>query len=437
MTPADPRIGANGDILVQPPITERFHAVSFKVCFLANSGRTRIAEGALIRQPQTEANDFPGALSSNLGDLLHGTGQLSRDQTPNSVDGFEMPGARGAGPKPRISKQQLLEDAERLAMHDLVTSLTKDIKSKVVHAIVKDALDAESNARWSADNLDAGEDGQQRDGTEQSSKPGALQKLLGDSNRDLHRKTDSERRSTGLYQPTGSTKQLMSFNKLGSSMAKGWQRDATDVWESPTNPPGSAAFTSSADEVPSAEMLYRKRKRTVHLDLGGLFLSRIDWAIAPPPRKRRATDKPLRDASLVDEDMSLADRMLQIVDLVENLDADKDLEERVRSALRGMRGRRKALLQKQHVMDIWRNSMSVSSHEELSGKEPVCKELSDFPGMVGGDDEDTEFAEQVLSAWVTAYESGERSPLSEFNAFTELWFYLLIPRSLLQLGWQH
>jgi hypothetical protein len=167
----------------------------------------------------------------------------------------------------------------------------------------------------------------------------------------------------------------------------------------------------------------RKRKRMIKLDYAGALPPGQALLDYDPPSGTRKKTKPKGVVSngepknVTRQEAAPVDLMAEVKDVLENMDSDEEIEERVHVALAGMRSRKRARGRKQEIMDMWRTAMAVSKHEDLMGKEPVCTELEGFPDMDEGDDEDLSFAEEVLGNWVEAYKKSEPCPLSMFRLF--------------------
>ena len=339
---------------------------------------------------------MPG--SKNHGALNGG------EQVPNGDASDEEGTKESPRTRTRISKRKLIDDTEKLVVEDLLTSITRDIKTKVVAGIVKDSLagplqnglaGGQRTGPREAENLrtqngHAGGNKRARSRSPSVSRSSSLHKLLGDSNMDHEHGSGSGEPS----QP--GAKKLPSFRK-----ASGTKLETPIIY----------AATG------------RKRKRMIRLDYSGALPPGQALLDYEPPTGSKKKTKPKgvvlqfangEPKNLSRQEAAPVDLMAQVRDVLENLDSDEEIDERVHTALAGMRSRKRARVRKQEIMDMWRTAMAVSKHEDLMGKEPVCTELEGFPDMDEGDEEDLSFAEEVLGNWVEAYKKSEPCPLSMF-----------------------
>lgn len=339
-------------------------------------------------------------------------------------------------PKTRVSRKKLVDESEKLVVDDLVTSITRDIKTKVVGAIVRDTLGGGSvvvrtaarENRRSAENAHGTEDNPQNE-TATISRSLSAHKLLGDSDLTDHGAKPAGNES-GRSSGGARSKKLPSFRKVGNTSKNAVSHDERPISDSSADAAllllSTVGALDKAGQALAAKKpsnaLKRKRPAKSESLMEGVDLTPIDGEPAapglPPPKRKPKAQRIRFVSSAADLDAQtkpvapVVEQVDQVMHALNDRDLDEELEERTRSTLSGLRARKRACRRKEHVMSVWRETMTVSLHEDLAGKEPVCTELEGFPDL-NMDDEDTDFAREVLKGWVSAHEDGSPTPLSE------------------------
>ncbi|KAI9012379.1 hypothetical protein DFJ74DRAFT_683574 [Hyaloraphidium curvatum] len=320
-----------------------------------------------------------GNWKGNPGPLVNGGASTLAPLAPLSTEA-----AQG---RVRVSKKRLLEEAEKLVVDDLLTAVTRDIKSKVVGGIVKETL-----------GIGAGR------GLSENYRPDPNNPLDARSPAPLPNGPSKKLPAFRKLNPKKTAPPVVNGHKLASPHAAGYN-DLVPLVPGGKRHPQNALKRKRPAKAGPADIAFAK---------GGIV---FDGAIGPPPKKKSAS-KPratLSEEQRVEPEpkpVKVKDNLRDALDILADDDSDVELEGRLYAAVAGYRSRSRAHARKQAVVALWKTAMNVSTHDALAGKEPICTELALFPDM-DGDEEDTAFARHLLQTWVEAHERGQPSPLTK------------------------